>query len=479
MAINVDFYTFAKKKNSTEQPNVLDKTTYECVLKDSCGVVNPTIQVNLGTNTYPTFNYMYIGTFGRYYFINEWTYYRGLWECTASVDVLASFKAAIGNATKYILRCADSDYYDENIVDEYYPTTSFATTLESTLTNNPWDATGSYVLGIVGNGSGTDRDGHAVNTVKFGAVQYYWFSSDQLKSLLSYLFGSGMIAQVATGSVEAEWVKANYNPMQYIVSSMWIPIAPPATPNMQNIPFTYFSIPVTCHSLTSDYVVMTDHNLTVPAHPQAATRGEYLQIAPYSNYTLKYLPFGIIPIDSTQIGNSATINTEVLLDLITGTGRLDVTTASGKFIANIESQVGVPVQLSQVSRDTLGGFMNTIGSLAGAAVSIAAGDVGGAIANGASAIGTAAKAAIPALTSTGSNGSRISFNALEKPKLVNKTLSIVDENLVDVGRPCCQDLTIGDLSGYIICSDGELAVSCTETEYDTIGNYLTTGFFYE
>lgn len=107
------FYLFNKRKNSTLRPDTQDATTISCVIKDASGVVNPTIEINYPT--YPHFNYCYIADFFRYYYISEWTYNKGLWTATLSVDVLATGRQFIYGTSAQVI--FSSSLYDLNILD--------------------------------------------------------------------------------------------------------------------------------------------------------------------------------------------------------------------------------------------------------------------------------------------------------------------------------------------------------------------------
>ena len=73
MSFQVSLFQFSKKENSTGRPAAGSGAYFSCVLKDGTGVLNPVITLDMGLNESPTkYNYAYINTFGRYYFINEW-----------------------------------------------------------------------------------------------------------------------------------------------------------------------------------------------------------------------------------------------------------------------------------------------------------------------------------------------------------------------------------------------------------------------
>ena len=96
--MNVLFYNHAKRNNSTKLPT--EGVNIPCVLKDECFVTSPVLE--LKTAERPTYNYAYIADFGRYYYVNDWTYYRGIWSCNLSVDVLTSWRSNILGTTAFV-----------------------------------------------------------------------------------------------------------------------------------------------------------------------------------------------------------------------------------------------------------------------------------------------------------------------------------------------------------------------------------------
>ena len=117
--ININFYTFSKKENSTKRPTGAG-TVLSCNIKSRSSIVNPFIELK----TNPTaFNYCYIPSFNRYYYISDITFDSGLWLVTCRIDVLATYKTEIGNTSMYILR--SSERSNGEIVDTLFPTTAF------------------------------------------------------------------------------------------------------------------------------------------------------------------------------------------------------------------------------------------------------------------------------------------------------------------------------------------------------------------
>lgn len=123
--MTVVFYSFTKRPNSTKQPTGGVSLT-GVQIKEECSFTNPALKMSptimSGTFDPSLYNYCYIPSWHRYYYITDWKYLNGIWECYCQVDVLASFKTAIGATQSYIIRSAS--LYNGDIIDTFYPSTS-------------------------------------------------------------------------------------------------------------------------------------------------------------------------------------------------------------------------------------------------------------------------------------------------------------------------------------------------------------------
>ena len=87
---------------NTSEPNRINKTLTEIssvdgTLRTQSSVINPVVRIASELNL-SNANYMYIDEFHRYYFINDIVSVRtGIWEISAHVDVLSTYKTAVLN----------------------------------------------------------------------------------------------------------------------------------------------------------------------------------------------------------------------------------------------------------------------------------------------------------------------------------------------------------------------------------------------
>lgn len=493
MSFKVNFWAFSKRPNSTKRPSTTPDNSFDCTLKGPCSIMAPVFEVNYGNaGTDPIgYNYCYVPAFDRYYWVSDWVNDGPIWECRAVEDELATWKTAIGNSSQYILRSSYS--YDGNVVDNFYPTKAGQTTSEQATSFWPSNPnSGYYVLGIINCDQGAD---HA------GAVAYYVFSTAQLESFMRVLMDNVTGQDIFTGfhdqdsNLSTSVYKSLFDPMQYITSCIWLPFQPHTMreagldSGLSKVPYGYWELdcsgiitPRVCDRLDLSHYCKTQSLTfaTVPKHPQAATRGNYLNLSPFSRYSLFFKPFGLIPIDPVYMQNANALYCTVDLDCITGQAVLNLSTVSsgGTPFYTQTAQVGVPIALAQMSRDYLGAAMSAAGGVAGAIMSGLTGNIPGVFANAAGAIGSTLENMMPQLSTTGANGSFVEM--YQDTVLSAVFLPLVDEDNADRGRPLCKLGTISSYPGYLVIADPDVSIQeANRSEMDAIRGYMADGFFYE
>ena len=212
--MNVVLYSnFSKKENSTLQPSG-SGTTFDCKLKDATGVLSPQLEFHFASGNPGSYNYARINTFGRYYFIREWTYDRGVWIAQLEVDTLATWKSFIGVATLYVTRAASA--WNNRVVDNLYPMIEPCKMIGQ-MYQSPWTGN-DLVVGAIG-------CANTLGAQARGAVNYYALDDVQTAFLCFYLMhlpevgtGASYIQQLETflGNALSESVKAQLDPIKYL-----------------------------------------------------------------------------------------------------------------------------------------------------------------------------------------------------------------------------------------------------------------------
>lgn len=472
----VILYNFPKRPNSTKQPSPNDATAlrfYNVEIKEESSFLNPVLLIspkpNPGQLFSPTqYNYCEIPYWMRYYYIRDWVWKNGVWEVSLSVDVLSSFKEVIGETSAYILRSASA--FDGNIVDRSYPTKANLNITRVSVAS-AWNGVapsgGSYIIGVL----------NYQNSNKVGAVSYYALTSAQFGSLLQYLFGDTIYYADDVDEIGLGLYKTIADPFQYVVSCMWFPFATSAFGSTTtSIKVGYWDTSVTGVIMTA-LAEKTYVTATIPNHPQIS-RGQYLNREPFTRLTLYIPPFGEIPLDTSYLAIGNYLYSACVIDHVTGqaTLRLAISSAGSQNEYNIfaerTGQIGVPIQISQILQDYVGGTLD----VGGASISNPAtwpALISAYIMDFVGNLGAGSKKT----SSVGANGSFV--ECILSPILIAEHYLLAEENNTEFGRPLCATRRINSLSGYIMCAEKDHEFPCTIEEKDMINTFLKDGFFYE
>ena len=470
MSFNVRFWTFTKKYNSTKRPVTDEGTLYTCVIKDGSSIVNPKIELNLGMSANPSaYNYCRIASFDRYYYIREWSFDKGLWTATLATDVLATYKDEIGAASLYMLRASNEK--NGRVVDNKYPCKVNCDYDKSTITE-PFEHAGAgcYVVGVV-----SPRG-------MYGSITYYILDRTGLGVLCQYLINDAVSVANNFSLSDASLALQNsiVDPIQYIKSVVWLPFPytelPYSPQQPLNLNIFNWAVPNTDAQVLFGATVVKNYTFTVIKHPDTNARGNYVNAAPYTKASLSFPPFGVIDLDTTVLADVNSINAELRLDCLTGKGILTLT-ANNIILNRLEAQIGVPIQIAQVSSDYVGAATSIAGGVAGAVGNVMSGNIAGAIAGGVGAIGNAIDALTPRAQTIGTGGSyahlRGSF------ELDFQFFRPVDDDNAHNGRPLCAKRQVSVLGGYMLVQDGDVPIAGTVGEGDAVKAFLESGFYYE
>lgn len=541
MAIQVDFMVFSKVANSTAKPfNITsdNSLTAQCILKEPTDIITPVIQLTgLDSQNLYRFTYARIAIFNRFYFINSWSYNAGVWTAMLSVDAMASFRGEIGGIDAYILRSSCPQYavgentvtvWNYDVTDNTYPTTSYVTYDNNAIENPlqpPADDFGVYVVGVVNK--------NAMTGISYYIMSYlvYYSFCRQLFTLSNF----GTFEDIGNSVAQAI-----INPFQYIHSVMWLPYTSAdfynrdyASP-VQNVTVGWYNITVsgTAFLMTESKLNIEFTNtiyLQIPKHPQYSTRGNYMNLAPFSNYVLRFYPFGLIDIDSAAIANYGYLYMNYTVDLKSGHAILNISpviegsTAANSKINNplrtVEAQVGVNIPVASVITDVT--KMGTTQTLVTAGAAVASS--GGGLVNGVKRLATtvlqagydlvdylsgganeattktasevtgvqpfstsettqivgAAMSAAATVEVTGMQGT-ISGYKTQQVTLSGRFLMVVADNVAKNGRPVCAVHNIAKLVGhYVQCSHNDYKIEgAFPRELQIIQQNLTGGFYF-
>lgn len=510
----VALYTFSKKPNSTAQPAVAGDA-FQCRVADPSGILAPVIELKMPNAGDPTrYNYAYIDVWHRYYYIRDWCYNAGIWTAQLQVDVLASWKTSIGSHSLYILRSASD--MNGRIADTTYPVIAGVYRDRRVNIYNPFNtdiSSGTFVVGIINNDSGA-----------VGAVSYYQFTNAQFNAFCGYLLGNTSWFG-SPSDISVPLAKMLVNPFQYVVSCIWLPMAPGGGTAVTSIPFGWWSAPVSATRMSGSAIMRTTASIAVPKHPLALTRGYYLLTDTYSSYYLVVPPFGAVSLNANDLVDVDNIYLEYRVDPVTGYGTCYVMddqvapdmTLDSHIITVLHAQAGVPVKLASTAPDVSGvlqqilpgsasqpiesdasAFSVSVNTDVGKGISavfntfrrgdaimrgeeppapITAESISNGIQKFASGIATIALQRMYPMQSVGSNGNFAAGQAYIQ--LIGTFARIADEDLANRGRPLCEVKTINTLSGFFQVAEADFNIPCTVTELQAISGAAAAGMFWE
>lgn len=386
--VNVRLYNFNKRKNSTKRPNTSGGDLVQGEVKQDFSPLAPVITFNLPDPTaVPTYNYAYIAEFGqRCYFITDWLFVAGLWRATMAVDVLATYQSTIFASQQYVAR--SKWFPNHDIIDGSYDTLAGATFDTKTLDQRQlWGADygqGCFILGTI-----------CYSGANVGAVTYYAMSWSCLQYFISELLSSPNWMNISASEISEDLQKALINPLQYVVSCMWIPAKWETFIYYESPHYDYtltkeillgwWSFQLPTGEGTGEYTARHLHNPTadsygtpdrisaeftfqIAKHPQAASRGIWLNMAPNSKYTLTYLPFGVFDLDTTDLKNATTLRGVVTIHAYTGDATLQLfVDNSNNAILTVTTNLAIQIPIGQIAMN-LGNLDNAL--LAGAAAGV-------------------------------------------------------------------------------------------------------------
>mgnify|MGYP006872989473 CR=1 FL=1 len=535
MAYDVYLLNFNKNNRSTSVPGVSGLTPLSFQMKTPSSILNPVIIITESPANHAAWanaNYAYIPDFNRYYFITN-TVFNGIQvELSLSVDVLASWKTVIRNSTQYVLRSASS--YNGAIRDTKYPVKAVnpdrSITYGTQIANPLQPAASSFGVIVVGV---VNKSGSLTGCVTYYAMSYLVFMSfmQQLFNLTTQWGAGG--ADLADGLK-----KAITDPMQYVVSAQWLPYSVNdfvnrgfvTSVNSITVGYDTISLSASAYMFTDSVLNIEFTNmlsLTIPDHPQATSRGSYLNFEPYSRYFFSFYPFcGLCEIDSTLLGGKGTLYVVYSVDLRTGKGICSLCTEyNGSSYTNwtprapfrvFEAQIGVPLPVSTIhtelqslsqyitntgvaASNEFGGFPQTFSKIENTlrnamlkglsaltnneelqqAYSQASADLNPITTGDLSKIASNAAAMKSTCEMVGSQGTISTYSRMPVAAWGN-FYYITDANDSLFGRPLCQSTTLSSLSGFCQCDTPKInAAGMMLQEQIEIERHLSIGVFLE
>lgn len=475
--MQVKFYNFNKRINSTAKPSGSAGTTIDCIIKDGSSQLSPTISLKWSSGAAPIYNYAFISDFGgRYYFVGDWIFQDRQWTAKLNVDVLASFRGNIGLASKYVLRSASAENLDA--IETAYPALSEYTEDRLLGGFTSWgdygiQGSGNFVITCIGDTNTSKGTGVAQYQVDATEVSYI------IKRAYSAIDNEWNVAQDTIKSVLLMPTRFFSDIAKFLTSVMWFPCTFTLDNTItENIHLSFYNVTNVTHSPLAQPVAIDSYEISLANVPPSNSR-KWEWLAPFTSYTLEAQPWGTIDLDGNDIVNSDKLIVTARTDSMTGLSKLDVSVKTGndpaRLIATRTAQLGVAVPYGGSAPNAaglVGGFVGIASAVASAASGSA--DMFDIVAS----VGSATAASAPTGYASGTSGGGAAISKTHY--LYIRRLHHTDTNPTEIGYPLCETRTINTLSGYVKVQDGDItSLVATDAELMQIKSYLEGGFFYE
>lgn len=472
--MNIIYWTdFNKRKNSTKQAT--SGTTLAVKLKDECSIINPIFQsATMPANT----NYIYVADWNRYYFVTNVVYITNtIKEFSCEVDVLASYKTAIGSAVAHI--AYSSTGWDKDLTDGRIAIKGTKTIYHDSKSVG-LSSNGCYIIGVVNN----DSDG------KLGALSYYRISGAELSRLIDYMMKKDFFDNIQ------EYFAGS--PMDFIQSCIWVPVDGTGFVGTLKLNLNLGDSVVGDYSTTPP----TPANISVyPITTPVKELGSIVSLSlgskwqdfrdnqPYTSASLFLPGVGLTDLNINDFYESNNVNVQTIFDITTGDCTYKIYDDTNELLKTVSFNTAASVSLSQVNINA-SGALTGIGGAAGGVLGLGmsavamnplgmAGSAVGILAGASSAI-MAANQRSTSIKGT-NNGRSGFYDAMASLVIIRQDTEDCDDAayIARIGRPVGLTHAISNHSGYVQCENASVDVGGTSLEKDRVNQYLNTGFYYE
>lgn len=483
MSITIKLGTFSKRINSTKQPTLSGFTDFDCVLKDTTSVDNPTFLISAAD--LEGYNYASWGT--RYYFVSALRSIRNnLWEVDCSLDVLATYKSNILATTAYVIYDTVSN---TELPDNRLPIKTTKSISVSTAACPFVPDGGCFILSLTGSNGSTgvykatqgqlaaliddvsdiwdnlfnypdapdkpdvpeydefDFTKNIALALQYWADDFMWYV-EYIKRAICQFFGSGDLAQ-------------NIRECRYIPFNVGV------TGGSTTIYLGTFETQQSLGKLNTETV----HRTASVSIPWQAN--DFRRRSPYTEVYL-YLPYiGMIKLSSENLVGQSSISVAYTLALRDGS-LICTVSSGGEILGQYSGNVGASVPIG-VSNINLPKAAQSVVAGAQSAVNKNLGGVGMAVLNFADAV-TPNFSSIGGLDGIAGIGANQNITCYT---VFHDTVVAPNSELLTIGSPTMAPKALATLTGFCQCMDAHVEAPAMDNELEAIDNYLNSGFFIE
>ena len=467
----------SKRRNSTLQPSL--STSFDVLLKTPTSLHSPTFTISASA-----FDYNYLKWDDRYYFVTDIVARNNnLWDVSAVIDVLATYKSEILATTAYVLY---DSIANTELIDNRLPMKTTKSVSAATATCPLVPDSGCYILSLTGSN---------------GTTGVYKVDSGQLSDLIddiSYIMDdifsvyNNPPAQPTYTEDIAENIKiaANYfvddlkwrldclrkpitqlfgsgNIPQNIRECRFIPFDVGTTAGSNKIYLGTFETQQSLSKLVTDTIV---RSATVSIPWQAS---DFRRRSPFTELYL-YLPYiGMTRLSAENLIGQTSLKVDYALSVRDGSIICTVSSGSeiiGQYSGNVG--ISVPVGISNLNAAKVAqSILTGVGALATkniGVIGMSALNFADSVTPNYSCIG-----GLDGLAGIATNQNITCYSVF------HDTIATPNQNLAVIGAPSMCSKSLGSLTGYCQCLDAHVSAPAEAQELEEIDTYLNSGFYIE
>lgn len=480
MAFTVNFYSIAKRDNSTLVPtNPIE--TAQCVLKDGASLLDPVLLLEHSGEPY----FSHFAMLGRYYKVTDIRSVRqNLWELAGTVDVLASWKSNILATSAFVAydTTANTEITDRRLSTKTTTTRSVATSTDAyeLLTHTASQFT------VILNCVAEERSVTYATTVANAA---------------------GLLNDVAT------WTEDFFS--DYIPITSWEELGDMCCAFFKNL----IATPSAANCIKSAYLLPINYNLIPGTHGQTIYLGQFetgmqgtvlttrsvhdgvgvripwqatdwRRNAPYHEIYL-YIPFmGVISFPASALIGAEGLYVGMSVDLTNGETIYTVTSDSvgDHVIAQYNGNIAMNYAIGSSNITPMQTATAIVAGAVGTVATVATGGAAAAVAAGSATIAGELNAVMPMPSSIGSagggailglrGGAGDAFN-LRCLTLFHDTNVAPDSVSAVIGTPTNAVKSLAGLTGYVETRNFSVSGAMTDRERADINRLMDGGVYIE
>lgn len=433
---------FRKRKNSTKIPTT-PGVTKEVALKDHCTTMSPSFFVTGAVG------YGYLKAWNNYYWITNIGFdINGHEYIDCQIDVLASWRTFIQSSIFYVERCSDVRYYNPDIKDTALSVEDLVEH-HSQATTNVFFGVSTYVVRMLGRGT--------------TGIQS--FVSDGLSfwgDIFNPVFNT-------PGYVNLEDLITAYvsDPSKYVLGVYYTPFNNGRMIGTETgIYCGWYDTGKRAKALSSNAVYKDTITLNKPT-------GVYTDFRKtdnaFSHYTLFLPGIGTVPLSADIMDSELTL--DLACDQHTGDIIYQLK-AGGALVSSYNGNCYASLMVGNGDASNGGNIIKSTGEII---TDIARHN---AIETAKDVIDGLQQAISPTPSFIGS------LTGVAGVEMKDAILSVFQKSsaefpLQDYGRPCCKNLQLGLLTGFIKCGKASIDIASDLRIREEINDYLNTGFFME